>query len=69
MSNKNLQIEMTPLQDKNGRTYYVGKLEAPVMIDCTEGIAFLLFVSDPGNETLQITAAKNSKERKNDSSP
>lgn len=61
MTTKNLQIELTPLQDKNGKTYYVGKLEAPVNIDASDGIAFLIFTSDPGNETLQITAAKDKK--------
>lgn len=58
MSTKNLQIELTPLQDKNGRIYYVGKLEGPFQIDATDGLAFLIFTSDPGSEVLQITAAK-----------
>jgi len=59
----NLQIELTPLTDKKGQTYYVGKLEAPIQIDCTDGVAFLIFTSDPGNEVLQITAAKEKKDR------
>jgi hypothetical protein len=64
MSTKNLQIELTSLQDKNGNVYHVGKLEGPFQIDCTDGISFLIFTSDPGNEVLQISAAKEKKNEK-----
>jgi len=54
MSNKNLTIELRARQDKDGRTFYVGKLRSPVLIDCSEGAVFLIFVSDHGAEEMQI---------------
>lgn len=54
MSNKNLVIKLFPRKDVDGQTFYVGRVEAPVLIDCSEGAAFLVFISDKGDEQLQI---------------
>jgi len=54
MSNKNLTIELRARPDKDGRTFYVGRLKAPCLIDCSEGAVFLIFVADEGAEELQI---------------
>lgn len=54
MSNKNVTIDLKARKDIDGRTFYVGKVEAPVFIDCTRGAVFLVFVSDKGEEQLQI---------------
>lgn len=54
MSNKNLTIELRARPDKHGRTIYVGKIRAPVLIDCSEGATFLIFIADEGAEELQI---------------
>jgi hypothetical protein len=54
MSNKNLTIDLKARKDIDGQTFYVGKLKCPVMIDCSEGAVFLVFVSDKGEEQLQI---------------
>jgi hypothetical protein len=54
MSNKNLTIDLKARKDKDGMIFYVGKIEAPVLIDCTKGAVFLIFVSDQGDEQLQI---------------
>lgn len=54
MSNKNITIDLKPKQDKDGKIYYVGKVEAPVLIDLYSGATFLIFISDPGAEQLQI---------------
>ena len=54
MSNKNLTIDLKARKDVDGRTFYVGKIEAPVLIDCSEGAVFLVFVSDKGEEQMQI---------------
>jgi len=54
MSNKNITIDLKARKDVDGRTFYVGKVEAPVFIDCTPGAVFLVFVSDKGEEQLQI---------------
>jgi len=64
MSNKNLVIDLKARKDKDGRIFYVGKLEAPVLIDCLEGASFLIFVSDKGEEQLQIAPMDN---KENDS--
>lgn len=55
MSNKNLTINLKAKIDKHGKTFYVGKLEAPVMVDCSLGVTFLIFVSDRNQEELQIS--------------
>lgn len=54
MSNKNLIIDLKMRKDIDGQPFYVGKLKAPVSIDCSEGVVFLVFVSDSGEEELQV---------------
>jgi hypothetical protein len=54
MSNNNLTIDLKARKDIDGNTYYIGKLKAPMLIDCKQGVVFLVFVSDPENEALQI---------------
>ena len=61
MSNKNVIIDLKPRKDKDGRTFYVGKIKAPVLIDCSQGSVFLVFVSDHGDEQLQIALMDNTK--------
>ena len=56
MSNKNLTIDLKPRKDVDGQTFYVGKIKCPAMIDCREGVVFLVFVSDKGEEQLQIAS-------------
>jgi hypothetical protein len=65
MSN-NLKIELKPHLDGNNKTYYVGKLEFPGTIDCSEGVSFLVFISEPGCEEIQV-ANINKKDDKKDS--
>lgn len=54
MSNKNLTIDLKARKDIDGQVFYVGKIESPVLIDCSKGAVFLVFVSDKGEEQLQI---------------
>lgn len=54
MASKNLVIELKSRKDKNGQTFYVGKIKAPVMIDCSEGAVFLIYTSEENAEELQI---------------
>ena len=35
MSNKNLTIDLKARKDKDGMIFYVGKIKAPVLIDCS----------------------------------
>lgn len=62
MSNKNVVIDLKARKDVDGQTFYVGKVEAPVLIDCREGAVFLVFIADKGEEQLQIALMDN-KER------
>lgn len=62
MSNKNLTIDLKGRLDKDGQVFYVGKIKAPVLIDCTDGAVFLIFVSDKGDEQMQI-ALMDSKDQ------
>lgn len=50
----NLRIDLLPYEDKNQKTFYVGKLRGPFTIDCAAGVAFLIFISESGDEELQI---------------
>ena len=63
MATHNLRIELKPNIDKDGQTYYVGFLEGPVSINCKDGVTFLVFIADKGEETLQI-ANMDSKKKK-----
>jgi len=59
MSNKNLTIDIKARKDIDGQIFYVGKLEGPFLIDCSKGAVFLIFVSDKGEEQLQIAPMDN----------
>lgn len=54
MSNKNVVIDLKSRKDRDGQTFYIGKIEAPVLIDCSRGAVFLIFTSDKGEEQMQI---------------
>ncbi len=59
MSNKNLIIELKARKDKHGKTFYVGKMKAPVLIDCKDGAVFLIYTSEENCEELQISLMDN----------
>lgn len=59
MSNKNITLDLKARKDVDGQTFYVAKIEAPVLIDCSKGAVFLVFVSDKGEEQLQIALMHN----------
>ena len=59
MSNKNVTIDLKARKDKDGMIFYVGKIKAPVLIDCSQGAVFLVFISDQGDEQLQIALMDN----------
>ena len=54
MSNNNITIDLKARLDKDGQTFYVGKIEAPVLSDCAKGAVFLIFIADKGAEQMQI---------------
>lgn len=55
MASNNLKVTLKSRTDKDKRTFYVGKVKFPGMIDATKGLTFLVFTSDEGEEELQIT--------------
>lgn len=59
MSNNNFIIDLKARKDIDGRIFYVGKVKAPILIDCDRGATFLVFVSDKGEEQLQIAPMDN----------
>lgn len=58
----NLIIRLDKREDRRKNTFYVGKLEVPALLDCTDGISFLIFTSEEGVEELQIAPLKKEKE-------
>lgn len=60
MNNSNLIIDLEPRPDKDDNIFYIGRLRAPVTIDLSQGVTFLVFLSESGDEELQI--AVNDKE-------
>jgi len=59
----NIIVDLKSKLDRDGQKFYIGRIEAPVLIDCSKGAVFLIFVSDTGEEQLQI-ASKDQKEFK-----
>ena len=49
-----LRILLDARKDGNNKTYHLGKLKFPGSLDCTDGIIFMIFTSEEGNEELQI---------------
>lgn len=62
MSNKNLTIDLKARKDIDKKVFYIGKLKFPGTIDCKDGVAFLVFVSDNGEEQLQIAPMSSKDE-------
>lgn len=61
MSNNRLKIELDSKIDKNGQKYYVGRMKSPISLNCENGIVFMVFISEEGEEELQILSPKKSK--------
>lgn len=49
-----LQICLEDKKDKNKNTYHIGRLKFPGNIDFSQGVAFLIFLSEACEEELQI---------------
>jgi hypothetical protein len=58
----NLPIQLKAHRDGRGKVYYVGKVQAPITIDCKDGVTFFVFTSETDAEELQIAPMiKNDK--------
>lgn len=61
MSSKNVTIDLKASKDRHGNTFYIGKIEAPVLIDCSDGAVFLIFTAEKGEEQMQIALMDRTK--------
>lgn len=48
-------VELHPMEDQNGKTYYVGEALGFFNMDLRKGIFFTVFTSRPGQEEIQIS--------------
>ncbi len=64
MSDSKFKIDLEKRIDSYGQTYYLGKLKAPVSIDCHDGVAFLVFISESGLEQIQVSSFENKEKTK-----
>jgi len=58
--NNNLIIPLEGRHDDDEKLFYIGRLTVPISIDLSAGITLLVFLSESGDEELQI--ALNDKE-------
>jgi len=63
MSSNNLMVDLKERTDADGKSFYVGKLKAPMNINCKDGVTFLVFISDKGEEQLQIAPFQEKQDR------
>jgi len=66
MSTNNLMINLKERTDQDGNVFYVGKLKGPMTIDCRDGVTFLIFTSDKGEEQLQIAPLQEKSQDRKD---
>ncbi len=61
-----LSIALEKRIDSEGKVYYIGRLKSPISINCENGVAFMIFCSDPNDEELQICSMKAKKDKYQD---
>jgi hypothetical protein len=54
MTSGRFTIDLEPMMDRNGQTYYVGEAIGLGKLDLRRGIFFTIFLSKPGREEIQI---------------
>jgi hypothetical protein len=54
MNISNLKVELEARLDKHDKLWHLGKIKFPGSIDFSNGIAILIFLSEDGDEELQI---------------
>lgn len=63
MANEKLTIALTKSTDRNGSTYYLGRIQFPGTLDLSKGAVFWVFTSEDGNEEIQIGNMDHSREQ------
>ena len=54
MNINNLKIELDPRFDKDDNIFHIGRLRSPIVIDLSQGVTFLVFLSEDGSEEVQL---------------
>jgi hypothetical protein len=54
----NLKIELDPREDRYNNIIHIGRNQSPISLKFKKGVAFLIFLSEEGNEELHIACAK-----------
>lgn len=57
-------IDLHPMMDQRGRTYYVGEAIGLLDLKLRNGIFFTVFLSKPGQEEIQISALNHNRKRR-----
>lgn len=68
MNGGRLCIDLHPMKDQHGNTYYVGEAVGMTTLELRKGIFFTVFTSKPGQEELQISRLKHKSRRRFDDS-
>ncbi len=63
MANEKLTIALTKQTDRNGKPYFLGRVQFPGTIDLHKGAVFWVFTSEDGNEEIQIGNMDHSREQ------
>jgi len=59
-----LSLDLEKRIDEYGKTYFIGKIKAPITIDAKDGVCFLIFTSEEGAEELQICSMTSKKDNR-----
>ncbi len=52
--NDNLSVPLISREDRNKDIYHLGRIRFPGGINCRQGVAFLVYTSEEGEEEMQI---------------
>lgn len=60
----NIAVELQSVEAEGGKSFYIGHLECDATVDASEGLVFLVFTADPGEEELQISSPEQKSSKK-----
>ena len=55
------RYEKDPLPGEQARKFYIGRIQFDGLVNCSDGVIFLAFTSDPNQEQLQIAVVDPNK--------
>lgn len=54
MVDEDIVVRLEKRLDANDKPYFIGRIRSPIDIVCKDGVVFLLFISEEGNEEMHI---------------